>query len=65
MHGAVEKDNRHVIHTEDGFLEELNPFGFLQAFEDDTNKYNAEISRHCVRQKIRSIFWDLPYWRTT
>ena len=45
-------------------LEELDRFGFLRVFEDDASEYNAEISKYCVGWKNKSIFWDLPYWRT-
>ena len=63
-HGAIEKDIRPDICMGNELLEELDRFGFLRVFEDDASEYNAEISKYCVGWKKRSIFWDLPYWRT-
>ena len=61
---ACEKDIRPIIRTGNKLLEELERFGFLLVFEDDASEYNGKISQYCVGWKKRSIFWDLPYWRT-
>ena len=54
-HGAIEKDIRPDIHTENELLEELNHFWFLRVFEDVESEYNAEISKYCVGWKKRRI----------
>ncbi|CAH9117021.1 unnamed protein product [Cuscuta epithymum] len=44
-------------------LQEIDEFGLLNVIEDDAEEVNKECSNICGWRK-RSIFWDLPYWKT-
>ena len=54
----VEKNNRPHILTRVKWLDDLDWF---LLFEEGSFKYNAQISRHSIGCKKRSIFWDLLY----
>ena len=46
-------------------LEIIENYGFKKVTEIDADGINAQISKNChCGWKKRSIFWDLPYWKT-
>ena len=46
-------------------LELIENYGFKKVTEIDADGINAQISKNChCGWKKRSIFWDLPYWKT-
>ena len=46
-------------------LELIENYGFKKVTEIDADGINAQISKNChCSWKKRSIFWDLPYWKT-
>ena len=46
-------------------LELIEHYGFKKVTEIDADGKNARLSKNChCGWKKRSIFWDLPYWKT-
>ncbi|XP_057548066.1 uncharacterized protein LOC130826501 [Amaranthus tricolor] len=62
--GIVEKRDPPIIRTGLELLDELDQFGFLRVNEEDALEHNKEVSKYSTGWKKRSIFWDLPYWKT-
>ncbi|XP_055959774.1 uncharacterized protein LOC130014845 [Mercurialis annua] len=51
------------VRTGDEVLAEVDGLGFKRAYETDAKATNADLSKgRCWNRK--SIFWDLPYWKT-
>ncbi|XP_057548135.1 uncharacterized protein LOC130826571 [Amaranthus tricolor] len=63
--GIVEKRDPPFIRTGFELLDELDQFGFLKVNEEDAPEHNKEVSKYSAGWKKRSIFWDLPYWKTS
>ncbi|XP_073027690.1 uncharacterized protein [Primulina eburnea] len=53
------------IKSGDEIIEELESYGFRSVIEPVAIEVNSEIVRRCkCGWRKRSIFWELPYWRT-
>ncbi|XP_073138901.1 uncharacterized protein [Henckelia pumila] len=53
------------IKSGDEIIEELESYGFRSVTEPGATEVNSEIVRRCkCGWRKRSIFWELPYWRT-
>ncbi|XP_073131499.1 uncharacterized protein [Henckelia pumila] len=60
----VKKPPPHIKYG-DEILEEIESFGFRSVTEANGTEVNSEIVRRCkCGWRRRSIFWELPYWRT-
>ncbi|XP_050233356.1 uncharacterized protein LOC126681844 [Mercurialis annua] len=51
------------VRTGDEVLAEVDGLGFKRAYENDAKATNDELSKGRGWNR-KSIFWDLPYWRT-
>ena len=45
-------------------LAEFNIYGMKKVYEDDAREYKDYYSQWTVGWKKKSVFWDLPYWKT-
>ncbi|XP_065867486.1 uncharacterized protein [Euphorbia lathyris] len=61
---CVERRHRPLIKTGQEILSEIEEFGLLKVTELDSERVNKQISGAICGWKKRSIFWDLPYWKT-
>ena len=62
--GAVQKNAPPIWSIVD-LINEIDDFGFKKVTELGGEEINCRIQKSCgCGWKKRSIFWDLPYWKT-
>ncbi|XP_050238000.1 uncharacterized protein LOC126687481 [Mercurialis annua] len=61
--GKQEKNHFRRVKTGDELLAQVDHLGFRRAYEPHAEVINADLSKKCGWNR-KSIFWDLPYWRT-
>ncbi|XP_039119063.1 uncharacterized protein LOC120255272 [Dioscorea cayenensis subsp. rotundata] len=66
LKGKLVKKATPQVKSGDQILEEIESFGLQKITEINGEEINYDIKKHCNKcgWKKRSIFWDLPYWKT-